>query len=282
MVSPLFFGFNNDTAKDNIFQNNLQDNQNTEKACFEHNSIVKLLEDNGVEVVLIKDVLNDSCEHTPDSIFPNNWFSTFGKNLILYPMMAKNRRAERKQAPLSFLLNEYKSTFLDLTNFEIQDQFLEGTGSLVFDHINKKAFACLSSRTSQKVLDILCKNTGYTKFTFNQTIGSLPIYHTNVMMAIGTKWAVVGSDKAYFDKEIEDRKIIRISESQVKEFCGNILELQSKEGQTLIVMSTRSYKAFTKDQIESLKEFGKIIHTDIPTIENIGGGGIRCTIAELF
>jgi hypothetical protein len=297
MVRPFFFRMNEQTSVNNYYQSAVS-LVNTEevrgKASGEFDRFVTLLTANGVNVL----IQNDLGQHdTPDSIFPNNWISTDQKGrVIIYPMFAANRRLE-KQIPLIPMLKEVCQSelqVLDLSYFEEEHKFLEGTGSLVLDHQNKIAYMSISQRSNQEVLSRWALNSGYRTISFEsfQTVNSqrLPIYHTNVMMSIGSKWAVVcaeaidnASDRLMvIDQLSNDRQVITISEEQAARFAGNILELKNKEGQPLIIMSKSAFDAFSSAQLDLLKSHGQLVVADIETIEKYGGGSARCMLAEVF
>ena len=291
MIRPVNFGFNEQTAGSNAFQNmheNEQDAQN--QAAKEFDGFVQTLRDNGVNVIVINDT---ALPHTPDSIFPNNWVSFHDDgNVFLYPMQAHNRRLERRDDIISQLKNSFKINHIeDLSGFESDAQFLEGTGSMVLDRQNKIAYACLSPRTDKEVLNQFCEKAGYKAITFSAfDENGIAIYHTNVLMGIGTKFAVVCLDSITDTTEKQtvinsiqasSKALIEISFTQMNQFAGNLLEVKSASGQTLIVLSQNAYNAFTNEQKSSLSKYGKLVYADIKTIETIGGGSARCMIAEV-
>jgi hypothetical protein len=291
MIRPVNFGFNEQTAGSNAFQNRDDNNSAVQaKALQEFDGFVKTLRENGVNVTVIDDT-NEP--HTPDSIFPNNWVSFHADgNIFLYPMQAENRRLERREDIISELKDNYKLNRIeDLSRFELQDKFLEGTGSMVLDRENKIAYAGLSPRTDKEVLALFCKETGYKAITFDAfDEHSKAIYHTNVLMGIGSKFAVVCLDsitnKQEQDEVIESfktthKEIIPISFDQMNHFAGNLLEVKSKTGETLIVMSQTAFNSFNEQQKASLSTYGKLVYADINTIEKVGGGSARCMMAEV-
>ena len=294
MVRPCSFGYNVDAAQSNAFMH--EEDKESSKinglAEKEFDNLVSKLRAEGVEVYVFQDTL---VTHTPDSIFPNNWFDTDSEGMaILYPMCPENRRLEREKNFLQdltkygFVINKYT----DLTSYEKKGKFLEGTGSLVFDCISKVAYTCLSPRTHRDLIPEFEKYTGYTtvKFYAYDKNGA-PIYHTNVIMAIGDKFAVLcpeairsGEERARVLESLRNtgREIIEISPDQVEQFCGNILQIRNIYGGLLIVMSETAYNGFTIEQKNALGRFGKLIYAPIPTIEYYGGGSVRCMIAEIF
>jgi hypothetical protein len=293
MVRPVRFGFNEETAANNAFQKK-GGGEVQDLALEEFGRFAKLLEANGIEVIAIDDTADP---HTPDSIFPNNWFSTHATGeLVLYPMCAPNRRRERKEAPLIAIkaLGEKSclTKTIDLTSWEDRDKFLEGTGSMVLDRANKIAFACRSVRSDEAALDQFCEKLGYRYFYFDacDRNGGL-IYHTNVMMCMGDKFVVACldsiRDKAERDLFVEiaakcDKVIVDITIEQMENFAGNMLQLKNKSGQSLLVMSETAKKSLAAAQIETLEKYCKIIAPDINNIETNGGGSARCMIAEIF
>ncbi|HWZ35364.1 MAG TPA: arginine deiminase-related protein [Mucilaginibacter sp.] len=291
MIRPVSFGYNEQTAASNTFQTQGDDQQLVQvKALAEFDGLVKVLRDNGVSVTVIEDTL---MPHTPDSIFPNNWVSFHDNgDVFTYPMQAENRRLERREDIITELEDNFEvKHVIDLSRFEHQGQFLEGTGSMVLDRENKITYACLSPRTNQEVLDVFCKQTGYKSVTFHAfNQNGFAIYHTNVMMCIGSSFAVACLDSITNDTEKEvfihslkntGKQIINISFYQMNHFAGNMLEIRNNTGETLIVMSKSAFDTLNHQQKASLVSFGKLIYADISTIETNGGGSARCMIAEV-
>jgi len=291
MIRPVAFGFNIQTAESNAFQNRDDDQQAVQnKALQEFDGFVKVLRDNGVNVT----VINDTPEpHTPDSIFPNNWVSFHDNgDIFLYPMQAENRRLERREDIIRQLEEGFKANHvIDLSRFEARSQFLEGTGSMVLDRENKIAYACLSPRTNAEVLKAFCDYTGYTAVTFDAfDQNQQAIYHTNVLMAIGSKFAVICLDSITNSAEKEkvinslkstEKEIIDISFDQMNHFAGNMLEVKNNNGDTLVVMSQAAFKSLSVEQKALLEKYGKLVYADINTIETNGGGSARCMMAEV-
>jgi hypothetical protein len=291
MIRPVAFGFNTQTAQSNAFQNRDADQQLVQqKAQQEFDGFVATLKSNGVNVTVVNDTIEP---HTPDSIFPNNWISFHDNgDIFLYPMQAKNRRLERREDIIRQLEESFKANHvIDLSKFELKDQFLEGTGSMVLDRENKIAYACLSPRTNTEVLKAFCDYTGYKAVTFNAfDQRAQAIYHTNVLMAIGSQFAVICLDSIpnMPEKEMviaslkESRKeIIEITFEQMNSFAGNMLEVKNTAGKTLIVMSQTAYLSLTDEQQTALEKYGKLVYADINNIETNGGGSARCMIAEV-
>ena len=290
MISPRNFISNPETSVDNSFQAATDANSNPETEALEEFTRLKnLLLSNGIEVKAYaqKDEL-----FTPDAIFPNNWFSTHPEGkLFLYPMKALNRRSERRKN----IIDELKINYPYLTDFsgyEKESHFLEGTGSMVIDTENRIVYAAKSQRTSVQLLKEWSAKMNYESVVFeaeeqNHSI----VYHTNVVMTLGDKFAIVcmesireDSEKNLLRNKLEatGKEIIEISLEQMHAFCGNCLLLQNVDGEHLLVMSSRSFQAFTSQQKNNIEKYAKIIHTDLHTIENYGGGGARCMLAELF
>lgn len=291
MIRPVAFGFNAQTAESNAFQNRDGDQQAVQqKAVQEFDGFVKTLRDNGVNVT----VINDTPEpHTPDSIFPNNWVSFHDNgDIFLYPMQAENRRLERREDIIRQLEDNFKANHvIDLSRFEAKNQFLEGTGSMVLDRENKIAYACLSPRTNAEVLKTFCDYTGYKAVTFDAfDQNGQAIYHTNVLMAIGSKFAVICLDSITNPSEKETvisslkstgKEIIDITFEQMNHFAGNMLEVKGDNGDTLVVMSRAAFNSLSAGQKASLEKYGTLVYADINTIETNGGGSARCMMAEV-
>lgn len=297
MIKPVKFYYNAQTAVNNAYQKNLEENPELveKKALNEFDTLVNKIKNVGIEVDVIQDT---STPYTPDSIFPNNWFSSHQNNtLIVYPMFAENRRLERvKFLPSLKKIYENESiNIIDLTSFENEKKFLEGTGALVLDRVNKIAYCSLSPRANEDVLEEFCKLTNYRLLKFHSTQNfnnkETPIYHTNVMMGVTENFVVVCLESISDLKERENLKnsilnskkeIIDISLNQVLKFCGNVLELKNSQGKCYTLMSKSAFEGFTKEQIDVIKKSSEIIYSDISTIETYGGGSVRCMIAELF
>jgi len=295
MIEPIAFGYNAQTAENNYFQVN-SENQNTQKKALEEfQNFVEKLRSKGINVITVKDTLEP---HTPDSIFPNNWVS-FGADgkVFLYPMFAPNRRDERRQEVLKAVENagfEIKEID-DISASENQDLFLEGTGSMIFDHDNKLAYGSVSLRLDENLFREFCKKIGYEPVVFHsfQMAGTqrLPIYHTNVMMCVADQFVVICLD--CIDDELEREKvietikssgkeIIEISENQMQQFAGNMLQVHNRNGEKFLVMSETAYKSLQQNQISMIEEYSEIIYSSLNTIEVNGGGSARCMLAEVF
>lgn len=291
MIRPVNFAFNAETAVNNAFQV-MGNNEDTQKrALHEFDAFVQELQHNGVDVTVIDDTPDP---HTPDSIFPNNWIS-FHQNgsIVLYPMYATNRRLERKQDIIdSIALKFVVHKKIDLSHYENEPAFLEGTGSMVLDRQNKIAYACLSPRTDYLVLTDFCERMGYRPEVFDAIdLQGRPIYHTNVMMCVADRYVVICMDAiaAQHEKEqvtrtIEQsgKEIIAISFDQMNHFAGNMLQVNNGGGEQLLVMSSQAFHALTNEQVQRLSGYNKIIHSPLTTIETNGGGSARCMMAEVF
>ncbi|WP_419698827.1 citrulline utilization hydrolase CtlX [Mucilaginibacter sp. NFX135] len=291
MIRPVNFGFNEQTAGSNAFQNR-DANQLAvqDKALNEFDGFVKTLKENGVNVTVVDDTPQP---YTPDSIFPNNWVSFHADGQVfLYPMQAENRRLERREDIISKLEDHFKvDHIVDLSRFETENKFLEGTGSMVLDRENKIAYACLSPRTDKEALSVFCEQAGYQAVSFDAVDEhEKAIYHTNVLMCIGSGFAVICTDSIPNPHEkvevleslrLTKKEIIEISFEQMNRFAGNMLEVRNKAGETLVVMSKNAYEALHEDQKSTLKKYGKLVYADINTIETNGGGSARCMMAEV-
>lgn len=291
MIRPLRFEFNAQTAVNNAFQVPDQDKDIALLAQQEFDNFARLLQSNGIDVSIV----NDSPEpHTPDSVFPNNWVSFHADGTVfLYPMFAENRRLERKPSVLEEIRKKFEiAELLDLSTYESQDQFLEGTGSMVLDRSRKIAYACLSPRTHLLVLEEFARITGYHIVAFDAVDGNgLPIYHTNVMMCVADRYVVICLDsirkkeqREMVEKEIiqSGKEIIPISLDQMQHFAGNMLQVENSGGEKFLVMSSQAYASLEAGQVAKLEEFNPILHSPLDNIEKNGGGSARCMLAEVF
>ncbi len=298
MIRPVAFRMNEQTAVNNYYQkvlNGLTPETVNARAREEFDAFVNKLRMVGVDVVVVEDTLHPD---TPDSIFPNNWIS-FHENgdVVLYPMFAENRRQERREDILDlleergFAINE----IMDYTSAEDDDIFLEGTGSLLLDRQNGKAYCALSPRADEELFIEFCEDFEYNPIIFEayQTVDGVRklIYHTNVMMCIGETFAVVCADciddkqerKMVLDNLREDGKeIILITEDQVNNFAGNMLEVRGSDNRRYLVMSQSAHKSLTPAQIAQLEKHATILSSSLDTIEACGGGSARCMMAEVF
>ncbi|GGD88415.1 citrulline utilization hydrolase CtlX [Planktosalinus lacus] len=298
MVRPAAFRLNEETAVNNYYQTTnaeLKALDANKLAQEEFDSMVEKLKKAGVNVVLFHD---DGSDDTPDSVFPNNWVS-FHENgtIALYPMFAVNRRRERREAVIKQLEKEGFNieSIVDYTPAEDENFFLEGTGSLVLDRINRKAYCALSPRADEELLIEFCEDFEYTPviFTAYQTVNGerLPIYHTNVMMCVAKDFAVVCLDCIDDKKERKNvvehlkedgKEIISITEAQVNQFAGNMLEVLDEKGNSITVMSQSAYDSLTAQQRAGIEKYSTILSSSLNTIETLGGGSARCMMAEVF
>lgn len=297
MVSPDDFGFNTETAGSNLFQNRAADSGSVQKqALQEFDAMVARLRAAGIRVIRLPSRMD---ARTPDAVFPNNWFSlhklsTGERVLVGYPMLAPNRRAERRLEHLGNRLAAdglAVSQVIDLSSFEQQQKFLEGTGSMVLDRAHRITYAALSPRTEPSVLQEFAQKLQYRPVSFHSyDCGGVPVYHTNVMMSVGKRFAVICAESIRDTSERDavlgelrrtGKHIITITLEQMGMMCGNILELRSPKG-PLIVMSQTAYDHFTLQQKKELQRFGTLLPMQIPTIEAIGGGSARCMLGEVF
>ena len=297
MIRPIKFQLNEQTAVNNYYQKvieGLTTEQAQGQALKEFDDFVAKIRQYGINVIVIDDT---ETPKTPDSIFPNNWISFHADGRIgLFPMFAENRRKERREDIIATIKNGFDvSEVLDMTGHEEDAHYLEGTGSLVLDRINKIAYAALSIRTDSDVVDAFCKNFGYdpVKFTAYQTVGDerLPIYHTNVMMCVADNFAVLCADaidspversNVIYTLEKSGKEIIYITENQNSHFAGNMLQVNNSVGKTFLVMSSAAFQSLNTEQITSIEKHSPIIHSSLDTIEALGGGSARCMMAEVF
>jgi len=298
MIRPVAFRMNEQTAVNNYYQKvlkNVLPETVQAKALQEFDTFVFKLKSVGVNVIVVEDTLEPS---TPDSIFPNNWISFHQNGSVgLYPMFASNRRLERREEILDILEEkgfEIKNT-VDYTSAEADNLFLEGTGSLVLDRVNRKAYCALSPRADEDLLIEFCEDFEYTPviFTAYQTVEKqrLAIYHTNVIMCVAPQFAVVCLDCIDNKKEKKNlishlkgdgKEVIAISEEQVTNFAGNMLSVLGANDKEYIVMSASAYKSLKPKQVESLEKHATILFSNADTIEACGGGSVRCMMAEVF
>jgi hypothetical protein len=292
LIRPRNFGYNAETAVNNAFQELPHESHVAvaREAAEEFSSFAESLREKGINVL----VFDDTAEPVkPDAVFPNNWVSFHPDGtVILYPMFAPSRRNERR----ADIIEQVKENFevkkvVDLSHYEKENRFLEGTGSIVFDHKQKLAFACISPRTDVELLNVVCRELGYEPVVFSASDkGGMQIYHTNVMMCITDRFAVLcmesikepSEKKTVLEKLKEGgREIIDITFSQMTHFAGNMLGLIGKKGPVL-VLSQSAYESLSPFQVERLSNYSELLPLSIRTIETIGGGSARCMIAEVF
>jgi hypothetical protein len=293
LVKPSNFTFNAETADSNAFQNNTNEkseliNKNVSK---EFDAFANTLKSKGVNVTVVEDTPQPS---KPDAIFPNNWISFHEDGtVVLYPMFAPNRRLERRYDIIDTIKESFVITKIyDFTQYESKNRFLEGTGSIVFDHPHKIAYACISPRTDKALFIDLCGYLHYTPICFSAYDKTKKqIYHTNVMMCIAEKFAVVCMDSITDNKEKElvrnsfkatQHELIDITIEQMNHFAGNMLALQNNDDKNMLVLSQSAYDSLTTAQKTIIEKYCQLVPLGIKTIETIGGGSARCMIAEVF
>ncbi|MDT0646209.1 arginine deiminase-related protein [Zunongwangia sp. F260] len=295
MVRPVAFRMNEQTAVNNYFQEDIKNADVNKQAQQEFDDFVKKLNAVGVKTIVVDDVIE---EDTPDSIFPNNWVSFHENgNIALYPMFAPNRRKERR---LEYFARLEEAGFkinniVDYTAAEEDDLFLEGTGSMLLDRVNQKAYCAISPRADEDLLIEFCEDFEFTPviFTANQSVDGKrkPIYHTNVMMCLAEEFAVICLDTIDDAKERKNvlkhlkqdgKEIIAISEAQMHEFAGNMLQVQGAFDKKYLVMSAKAHGSLTKEQITKIEKHCEILSSDLHMIETCGGGSARCMMAEIF
>lgn len=298
MIRPVNFRMNEQTAVNNYYQRAIEGvlpQTINAKAQQEFDAYVEKLRAIGVNVI----VINDSEDvDTPDSVFPNNWISFHENGTVgLYPMFAENRRFERREDVLDVLEDEgfIINDVLDYTSAEDEGVFLEGTGSVLLDRANGKAYCAISARADEDLFIEFCEDFDYfpVVFTANQTVDGerKAIYHTNVMMCLAETFAVIClesiDDKKERKQVIQHLKesgkvIISITESQVQHFAGNMLQVKGANDELFLIMSSSAYQSLTASQIENITKHCKIVHSSLDTIEVCGGGSARCMMAEVF
>ncbi len=297
MIRPVNFRMNEQTAINNYFQEDIKLKQSeiNTRVRQEFDAFVKKLRIVGIRVIVEND---DELIDTPDSIFPNNWVSFHSNgDVAIYPMFAENRRKERREEVFIRLENEgFKiKNIVDYTKAEHEGIFLEGTGSLLLDRTNKKAYCALSPRANEDLCIEFCEDFEYSPiiFTANQTVDGkrLPIYHTNVMMCLAEQFAVICLDAIDDKKERkhvikhlkqDGKEIISITEAQMHQFAGNMLQLRGKDSQRYLVMSKTAHQSLVPNQITAIEKYCSILSSSLKTIETCGGGSARCMMAEVF
>ncbi|PZD77575.1 citrulline utilization hydrolase CtlX [Mesonia sp. K7] len=297
MIRPVNFRMNEQTAVNNYFQKETSVSTEviTQKAQQEFDAFVEKLKSVGVNVVVVDDILEND---TPDSIFPNNWISFHQNgNIALYPMFAENRRRERR-ADILEVLEEKGFEIKDIVDYTLAEEeevFLEGTGSLILDRQNEKAYCALSDRADEDLVIEFCEDFEYSPIIFHayQTVDDkrLPIYHTNVMMCVADKFAVICLDTIDDKKERkavvnslqeDDKEIITITEEQMHQFAGNMLQVEGRDDKKYLVMSAKAHQSLSQEQINKITAHCEILSSDLNLIETLGGGSARCMMAEVF
>jgi hypothetical protein len=295
MVRPASFQFNHETAQSNEFQNNIEDLSREETlriAQTEFDTMVTELTSHKINVLVVHDTISPE---KPDAIFPNNWIS-MGQDgtMTIFPMKTKNRQLEKRKDIIEFIRDKYQvQKEMDLSHYEVMNKALEGTGSIVYDHIHKIAYGCLSPRTELDLFTDYCTQIGYEAVSFHSfdTQGTL-IYHTNVVMCIGSGFVVIGMDTITDQEEREkleakfkasQLEIIYLTNEQIlQHFAGNMLQVENMAGELFLVMSQRAFQSLTEIQKIQIEKYAAILPVSIDLIEKIGGGSARCMMAEIF
>jgi hypothetical protein len=294
MVRPVRFCYNAETAVDNAFQK--ESDTNTEsiqaKARQEFDNYVSILKSKGVEVAVFEDTLEP---HKPDSIFPNNWISFHEDGTtVLYPMKANNRRVERRPDIVEGIETTYNFNIqnkIDISKEEDAGRILEGTGSIVFDYINRIAYACVSQRTDKSLLDEIASKLGYKVVAFTSVdANGKEIYHTNVMMCVAERYALICAQSITNTQEREavlksltetGHEVVLLSYEQIGSFAGNALQVRGQEGKCVLIISKKGYDSLSEDQKETIQQYDEIVPIPLDTIETNGGGSARCMIADI-
>jgi len=293
MVEPTSFGFDEQTALSNVFQQHLDSpaSEITVRAQAEFDSFAATLRTHNIEVIIFRDT---DFQPKPSAVFSNNWLSTWPDGRVfLYPMATASRRVERSEAALDAIRTQRLITDVaDLSHAERDNVFLESTGVMVFDHAHKLVYACLSERCNEHLLRVHAAQLGYKPIIFHAaTEDGAAIYHTNVMLAVQSHTAIIcaeaitdTSERTHVLASLREtgHEVIEISLDQMRNFCGNVLEVQSRDGKPCIVMSQSAYENFTPQQRATLEVNDILIPVAIPTIETIGGGSARCMLTEIF
>ncbi len=293
MIRPAAFGFNEETATNNFFQSHpiITPVQLQQKVLEEFDNMVELMRSKGIEVIVIEDTL---LPVKPDAIFPNNWLSTSPSGVVsIFPMYASNRRSEKRDDILQWLSSEFAvNDLLDWSEYEAEGRFLEGTGSMVIDHDNKLIYASASERTSVPLLEKYAVANHFQAIVFLATDKSgHPVYHTNVVMSLGDKFAILCEEA--IDEEWEliavrqllestGKTIIPITREQMHAFAGNTLQVKNDKDEKFLVLSQTAFASLKKEQRQMLTAYAELLPVPIPTIEQVEGGSVRCMMAELF
>ena len=293
MIRPAAFGYNNETAVNNLFQSapSLKEEELQQQALGEFDQMVDLLKSHGIDVV----VINDTSEPVkPDAIFPNNWFSTSPSGVIyVFPMFASNRRPEKRDDILQWLSKEYVVTDVqDWSEFEVEGRFLEGTGSMVIDHVHKLIYASISERTSITLLEKFAAANHYQAIVFLALDKhGFPVYHTNVVMSLGDSFAVLCEEAIEEEWELiavrqllesTGKTIIPITKDQMHAFAGNILQVRNNMDESYLIISQTAFDSLSKEQKLMLEAYSQLLPVAVPTIEQVEGGSVRCMMAEIF
>ena len=293
MIRPASFGYNAETAASNVFQGSvsLSEHEVQQKAVKEFDEFVNLLRAHYINVMVIEDTPQPP---KPDAIFPNNWFCTLPDGTVaVFPMFAANRRTEIRTDLIQTLKDYFIVTATeDWTTYDADKLYLEGTGSMIIDHQNKIVYACLSPRTDTHLLQQFCNGHGYKPVTFfSKDDAGTDVYHTNVIMHIGEGYAVVCLSSIKDEKERAEvvqsltetgHEIIDISMQQVHQYAGNMLQVKSEKGLFFTALSQSAFRSLTENQKQQLTKFTRLLPVNISTIETVGGGSVRCMMAEIF
>lgn len=292
LVRPAAFGFNAEAAQSNVFSHASSDPELAAGALAEFEAFARKLSDAGVEVLTLDDTADPA---KPDAVFPNNWMSTHADGtMVLYPMATAPRRLERRSAEVRTLLRRQGfliERIVDLSEHEREGRYLEGTGSLVLDRPRRRAYANRSPRTDSDVIARFDRELGYSTMIFDaRDPGGREIYHTNVVLSLGTRFAMLCVEAVAPDHrkpliddiEASGRSIVELTFAQLRRFGCNLLELRNQAGEAVIALSSKARTNLRADQLRRLKELGgELVDADIPTIEAVGGGSVRCMIAEI-
>lgn len=289
MVRPAVFYSNPETASSNSFQTGTDASPDFELVLAEFDALVFALQNEGVNVYVFHDL---SLPPKPDAIFPNNWVGIHHDRMrVYYAMEARNRRIEKNNAVCTYLDQIAPAKeILDISDAAEKSMYLEGTGSLVFDYLTKRVFASRSSRTDEKLTHKIAEHLGFEPVLFDALDSNgKPYYHTNVILSIGTRYAILCSEsiphnereKVISQLAFDERTLIEISREQVNAFAGNVLELRNSLDELLIVISSRALEVLSEAQLLALQQAGYITPVSIPTIEKYGGGSVRCMLAEI-
>lgn len=293
MVRPAAFGFNEETAVNNYFQTNpgISKEVLQQKALAEFDNMVQLLRNGEIDVLVMDDTKEPP---KPDAIFPNNWLSTSPNGTVsVFPMYAPNRRAEKRDDILQQLARHFVvKDVQDWSEYEAEGRFLEGTGSMVIDHDNKMIYAAVSERTNLSVLEKYAATNNYQAIVFLATDkNGQPVYHTNVMMALGSAFCILCEEAVEEEWELiavrqllesTGYTIIPITREQMHSFAGNMLEVKNKKGENILILSQTAFDSLRKEQKQMLEAYARLLPVAVPTIEQVEGGSVRCMMAEIF
>ncbi|MFT5824000.1 MAG: hypothetical protein ACI8ZM_005266 [Crocinitomix sp.] len=288
LIKPKHFGFNTETANSNHFQNNTtiaNQNQAVENS-FE--SVLAIFDANAISYKIFE----DQVDPLPDVVFSNNWISSDPEGRVtLYPMFTPNRRKEVRMDIANWVMDRVSGALIDLTDEVVHERFLEGTGSIIFDHFSKTAFACESVRTNMRLFESHCEKLGYRTVSFESLdLNGKPIYHTNVMLSIAEKYCIINLDsienqleKSFCEIALEKagKEVITISYAQMNAFAANVLEVKNANNESCLIMSNTAYNSLNSSQIGRIEKHSKIVTVDVEVFEKIGGGGIRCMITGI-